>query len=611
MDELSQSYLSTWKEAHAPQNGTSATHQETIDAEPLENGYAGEFYEEPTGPSKAVILQTTEQFEFNNKVLQALVPHPNLYFRGNVLVTVVRTRKRKGKAVRIRRDPGTPTIALIEKDRLSEMITQVAQIEQAKGNKLVRVIPPAWCPRQIIARGTWDDIRHLAGIVETPVLLPSGEVLERPGWDEESGILYEPTIDFPTVPDQIPVAKAKEAAEELLELVCDFPFVKHHEAAWLAALLTPFARYAIDGPCPAFLLDANSPGTGKTLLAEVIGILATGRTMPRTSWREEDAEMRKTITAICIEGDPVCLFDNLGNGISFGGDSINTALTGLEWKDRILGVNKMTGRLPLTTVFYASGNNLSIEGDTERRVILCRIESAQENPEERSGFTIPNLVEHVKQHRGRYVVAALTILRGFAHAGRPDQKLSTFGSYESWSHIVRDAVYWATGQDCREGRKDLRSANTTTSILAPLLKAWERLPDGDKGLTAAEVLRILERDKETHPPQHSELRDLLMEWSRNKDLPTSRTIGSRLRDFRGRIVGGRRLDSVEYQGIQRWRVVAMEAVVAVPPAYLTQPVKPLHGDIDGWENSHDSNDYLQSSSEDPFDFPYGANAPPA
>jgi putative DNA primase/helicase len=504
------------------------------------------------------ILITENEFEFNQNVIAALALHPQLFQRGGNLVTVIRNAK---KNKRISRKAGTPTISVLTVERIREMMTEVAVFEKVtvtkKGNeKIVPAHPPGWSAGQIAARGEWDRIRHLAGVVETPVLLADGRILDRPGWDEDSELLFEPAMEFPPVPDVISLSRATEAADEILELVQDFPFAaKHHFAVFLAAALTPFARHAIDGPCPAFLFDGNVPGCGKTLQADIISIMATGRTMPRTAWREDDAELRKTITALVLEGDLVCLFDNLGNGIPFGGPSIDAALTGVEWKDRILGFSKTTGRLPLTTVFYASGNNLTLVGDTERRVILSRLKAREEHPEERSGFKIPRLVEHVQEHRGRLVVAALTILKGFVQAGRPRQDIPPFGSFESWSRVVREPVVWATKMDPRAGREGLRQINVQTNSLGLLLEGWEKLQDGQRGLTVAEALRRLEADKTACTAKHGQLRDLMMEWSRNKDLPGSRIVGRQLRAIKARVIGGKMLVSNECQGVQEWKVV--------------------------------------------------------
>ena len=87
-------------------------------------------------------------------------------------------------------------------------------------------------------------------------------------------------------------------------MTVDFPFAKpEHRAAWLAFVLTPLARHAFSGPSPLFLIDANTRGSGKSLLADVGGILATGTTLARMSNPRDDEECRKRITALALAGD--------------------------------------------------------------------------------------------------------------------------------------------------------------------------------------------------------------------------------------------------------------------------------------------------------------------
>jgi hypothetical protein len=71
----------------------------------------------------------------------------------------------------------------------------------------------------------------------------------------------------------------------LLEVASDFPFqAAQHRAAYLAGQLTPFARFTFAGPAPLFLIEANTAGTGKSLLCDTISIVASGREMARTAY---------------------------------------------------------------------------------------------------------------------------------------------------------------------------------------------------------------------------------------------------------------------------------------------------------------------------------------
>jgi hypothetical protein len=355
--------------------------------------------------------------------------------------------------------------------------------------------------------------------------------------------------------------QASIAADHLLDLVSNFPFAgatrdeeDSHRAACLAGLLTALVRFAIPGPCPLFVFDANCPGTGKSLLTDIIALIATGRAMSRTTFPDEEAELRKRITSIALAGDQLMLFDNIAQGSPFGGAALDAALTATTWRDRVLGRSEMSAELPLLTVFYATGNNMILRGDMQRRVIPCRLETQEEKPEERGDFKYPHLLEHVRIHRPRLVNDALTILRAFATAGRPQAALPSFGSYEGWSRWIRQAVFWVMGVDPCATREKIRAADPALSNLAVLLEGWAELPGGKTGLSVAEALCIL--NDPNQPGQFTTLREALMEWSRNDKLPSVGAIGYKLRSFRKRVVDSRMLEAdVGHGKIHRWKVV--------------------------------------------------------
>jgi hypothetical protein len=403
----------------------------------------------------------------------------------------------------------------------------------------------------VAARQQWEEIRVIEAITETPALRRDGSILDRPGWDMETELLYEPNADFPTVASNPSREDAKYAAEFLLELVSDFPFANaHHSAAWLAALLTPMARFAVEGRCPLFLFDANTPGTGKSKLTDIISIICTGREMPRTAYPDNDEEMRKRITATALAGDRLMLIDNIAT--TFGGGAIDSALTAPTWKDRKLGVSEMTAELPLFTVWFATGNNVQLKGDIVRRIIKCRLDTKEERPEERTDFTIKgDLLKHVRSERPRLVASALTLLQAHALAGRPIPDLKPFGSFESWSEVVRSAVYWASGYDPCETRQELLANDPETIARETFIEGWSELPSSDKGLTIAEALRLMK----AQPERYMTLRDCMMEWSRTMDLPSANLIGRRMQALLRRVCKGRYLESTRYQGTHVWKVV--------------------------------------------------------
>jgi hypothetical protein len=390
------------------------------------------------------ILISTREHEVIDQAIAALKDDPDIYQRGNALVHVVRDT---APAKAILRPAGQPRILTVPPPVVRKHLTKNAQWVRVKEDRsgnltVVPGHPPDWAVSAVHAHKMWDGVRHIEAVVEAPVLRSDGTILDTPGYDLATGILYEPNAEYPPIPGLPTRLDAQRAASLLLELVSDFPFAipegtdsirTPHRAAWVAALLTPLARFAIAGPSPLFLFDANAPGVGKSLLADLIATIVANRSMPRTAYPDNDEEMRKRITSIALAGDSLMLIDNIAS--TFGGSSLDSALTGTTWQDRILGRSEMTPELPLITTWYATGNNVALRGDAVRRVLPCRLETNEEKPEERTGFTIEEpLLRYVGRRRPELVAAALTILRAYFAAGRPRQQdLKPLGSFEAWS----------------------------------------------------------------------------------------------------------------------------------------------------------------------------------
>lgn len=513
----------------------------------------------PTGgqAGRPIILITTEERDVNDQAAAALTAEPTVYQRGNGLVTVFREPE---ETRHIRRQAGSPRIVPLATPRLRELLASVARWRKKKAAgkgkpRPVPAHPPDWSVSAVSARGSWEGIRPLEAVVEAPTLRPDGTVLDTPGWDPATTLLYEPNGEFPPLPPAPTLAMAQEAADVLLGLVEQFPFAgANHRAAWLAAALTALARFAVPGPCPLFLFEANTPGSGKSLLCDIIALIATGREMTRTAYPDSNEEMHKVITSVALAGDRLIMLDNIEGPL--GGPALDAALTASSWKGRVLGRSEMTPELPLHTCWFATGNNPVLKGDAPRRVIPCRLESREERPEERGGYRIPRLKEYVTRNRPALVVAALTILRAHALAGRPQPyPLTPFGGYEEWSDAVRAAVAWTLDADPCATRGSVQVSEGGVEGLAGLLQGWAELPGGEKGVTANDALKEMNR----HPDQYGRLREAMMEWSKNDDLPPPRVVGNRLRALRGRTVAGRALQALPGAGhAQRWRVITLK-----------------------------------------------------
>ncbi|MCX7421964.1 MAG: hypothetical protein NT013_20810 [Planctomycetia bacterium] len=343
-----------------------------------------------------------------------------------------------------------------------------------------------------------------------------------------------PVIERPTHKN------ALKAITRLSDLVSDFPFKKpEHRSAWLAFLLTPLARFAFDGPAPLFLVDANVRGSGKTLLCDLVGLIVTGREMPRMNNPENDSEARKRITAVAVNGDSLCLIDNVKGYL--GCPSLDAALTATSWKDRLLGKTEIV-EFPLKATWCATGNNVVLKADTSRRVCHSRLESTLENPEQRDGFAHENLKAYVLQNRSKLLADALNVLAAYCLAGRPKQALPPWGSFEGWSDLVRQAIVWCGHPDPGATRTELVNSSDSEAIaLRDIIEGWSELDPDHFGLTSSEIIAKLEQNL----TQHERIRGAFLELCPTKDarqLPSAGSLGKKLGQLKGRVVSGQFID---------------------------------------------------------------------
>jgi hypothetical protein len=495
------------------------------------------------GPRPTITI-STEEHRINSEAVAALADDVSIYQRAGQLV---RIRKDHSPATGGIRRPFSPRIEALPREILRERLTAVADwfvIKERGGlSEEVPAHPPGWCVNAVNAHGAWDGIRHLEAVVEFLVLRPDGTILDTPGYDPTTGLLLEPTGQLPEILAVPSRDDAIRARDRLLGVVRDFPFAGDlYRAAWLAALLTPLARFAFIGPAPLFLADANVRAAGKGLLLDVIALIVTGQPFTVATYTNDEDELRKRITSLVLGGDRLVLFDNLDG--KFGNAVLDAALTGSSWQDRLLGGNRMV-QAPIFTTWFATGNNVSIGADTSRRICHIRLESAEERPENRRGFQHADLRSYIAAHRPELLADALTILRAYIVAGRPTQDLTPWGSFENWSSLVRSAVTWLGLPDPGETRIELQDqADTTAGAMEALLEYLEKTDPDRRGRTAAE---IVERAK-----QDNELRENVEGLVGRLD---TRALGNKLRLYRRRNFGGRYLDRAgEQHRAVRWAV---------------------------------------------------------
>jgi len=526
-------------------------------------GADDEHFDAPSGPRiiRPTIRLSPDLGRTVAQACHALRLHRRVFQRARQLVRVVRCAN-ESEGI-IRRVIGAPTIAPIVSALFPITLQDVADWQRydVRSKEWVATVPPSAVCAAVLAQQVWEGIRPLVGISEWPFMRPDGSIVQGPPtYDHTTGYIYAPTCAFPLVPDDPTTAQLDAARDTLLEVVCDFPFATDaHRSAWLALLLTVLARPAIDGCVPFFPVDASLRGTGKTRIVDVTSVIVTGRAASKMPQPQDNEEMRKALTAVIVEGDAMCCFDNINPTAPFSYESFDLAVTTQEWKDRILATNT-TIRAPIATVFTLTGNNIEFGGDTIRRALPIRLESTLESPQTRTGFRHADLCAWALAERPRLLAAALTILRAWVVSGRPHMGCLTWGSFEPWARMIPPAIVHAGLPDPMAAQEALESeGDPKRDALRVLLGLWPRLLGGDAGTTAKQaILQLYDRDKDGPPDGFDSLRDAIEELAPPRAAnfpPDARKLGIQLRGFKHRVVRGMRLEvGTSHAGTVSWRV---------------------------------------------------------
>ena len=302
---------------------------------------------------------------------------------------------------------------------------------------------PVLFPREVAERtmSMMENLRYLQDlrmVTHTPMVRADGSVLELPGFDAGSGVLYLPEkgLRVPTVPVSPTEDDVASSRKLLMSVVQDFPFVSEHcRANYLGCLFIPLIRSLVPPPYKMLIIGAPQRGSGKSLLALIMRTIHGG--VFRSEIPREEDERRKVITSILDSTSaPVVQFDNVSGTLR--SSTMDGLLTSAVWSDRRLGVN-VTVELPNDRLWVVTGNNVQIGGDLDRRVLWSTINANLEHPELRSSteFGIPNIEEWVAAHRGEILHAMLVLIRNWTAAGMPTDEAPTSDSFGRATQVLQ------------------------------------------------------------------------------------------------------------------------------------------------------------------------------
>jgi hypothetical protein len=403
----------------------------------------------------------------------------------------------------------------------------------------------------------------LRGVINAPTLRADGSILDRPGYDNKSRLLFAPLgTNFPSIPDRPGRAEAESALAILSEPIKDFPFVSVTDrAVALSAILTACVRCSLP-TAPLHGFSSPVAGSGKSKLVDISCVITTGREAGVVAQGRTEEELEKRLGSLLLSGEHFIAIDNCENPL--GGEFLCTLLTQEHVRTRVLGKSEAP-ELPSSAFVTATGNNLTLEGDLTRRALLCQLDPKSERPELRPFACDP--VAEAKANRPKLVIATLTILRAYDVAGKPALGLTPLGSFEAWSSLVRGALVWLGEHDPVDSMEGIRARDPRRETLRAVATAWHASV-GDGAVTTTELIarakahsnfsgvRPVESSSEKNRVD-SDLCDALLAVAGQGNEVNAKRLGRWLAHNKDRIVDGLRIVKTgERQGFGLWRVEA-------------------------------------------------------
>jgi len=282
--------------------------------------------------------------------------------------------------------------------------------------------------------------------------------LAKPGWHD--GVYYDEKITVkPGLHNGI-----------LEDILTDFPWATDADREnFIALMLTPIIRYAINGNAPMFLIKASIARTGKTKLAEeVMGAVFLGKHSPAMQMARDETEQQKRIMAMLMQGDAIIHIDNVNQYID--SEAIATLVTASEYRGRILGLSEQK-TAPNYTTLIATANNPEASSEIVNRIVPITLQPKTDHPELRSDFTHPHCFEYVLQNRHNILAHLIAMVQEWQEY--QTKSLIRLGGFEGWAKVIGGIMrhhgydqFMSNWQDWK------RAGDPTGNDLSSLIDLW-------------------------------------------------------------------------------------------------------------------------------------------
>ncbi len=307
-----------------------------------------------------------------------------------------------------------------------------------------------------------SQLRRVDIVAPYPAVTSDGRMLPA-GYDPKSRTLARP----------VTVKRGGDLKALLADLLADYDDTAR--AAWLAAVAGQLGRahYPIQ---PGWIITANQPRAGKTMLAQLANRVLAGSDPVIMTLSQDPNETAKGL-ASAAELKPIVVFDNVTH--LMGSDALESYISSEYWNYRALGGSGVsTIRTNSLIVFTANG--AQARRDIADRSIVTQLI----RPPGPGRWVHRDPLARADQLRADILGAILDALESRAAAGWPEPSWEDGGRHVGWNRWGRGLAWDVYGIDVLAFRGNVDSESDDLTTMLEGLQAIF----GDESFQAGDVL---------------------------------------------------------------------------------------------------------------------------
>lgn len=405
------------------------------------------------------------------QIKEIMEPHEILFSRAKQLVSVPRIREDSKERFSFQEVTPESLMTLLERYIRFEKF-------DIRKNEYVPTDCPIDLARAIIGANLNESWPNLGGIIKAPLIKKDGNILDKPGYDWDTNLYFQTHIDAEgwRIPHDADAEDAKEALQQLkYNLLRTVHFdeeipgpngkCSYSESVDIALNITVLQR-AVLPTAPMFVVSAPREKAGKSMLADIAHLLATGTTSAPIEYTINEEELGKRVGAKLFQKEPIVCLDNLNGELN--SSFMCQVMTSEYVSVRLLGYSKMPS-LSTAATWIVNGINASVTQDLRRRAVYARIIP---DPEQKKFEHDPLKYCSNDNNRVTCIRWLLTILKAYYNAGKPKQDIEPFNSYDDWSDTIRSALMWLGEPDPLAGQDAMKADDSKADAFSGVLQAW-------------------------------------------------------------------------------------------------------------------------------------------